>query len=165
VAKYLFFWGHQPTRDGSISKTCFSQWFEASFVIDGNHYSTAEHYMMAEKARLFGDEEIRSAILKSVHPKQAKDYGRKVRNFDPLLWEQQRLPIVVAGNLAKFQQNPALQSFLLGTGDRILVEASPVDKIWGIGLAADHPNATKPEKWPGLNLLGIALMEVRFQLS
>jgi ribA/ribD-fused uncharacterized protein len=165
MTKYLFFWGHQPTRDGSISKTCFSQWFAANFTIENHHYPTAEHYMMAEKARLFGDEEIRSAILTAVHPKQAKDYGRKVRNFDPVLWETQRLPIVVAGNLAKFQQNLPMQKFLLGTGDRLLVEASPVDKIWGIGLAADHPDAEYPEKWPGLNLLGIALMEVRSLLS
>ncbi len=165
MAKYLFFWGHQPTRDGSIAKTCLSQWFAASFTVEDREYLTAEHYMMAEKARLFGDEEIRSAILAATHPKQAKDYGRKVRNFDPVLWESQRLPIVVAGNLAKFQQNLPLQKFLLGTGDRILVEASPVDKIWGIGLAADHPDAESPEKWPGLNLLGVALMEVRSLLS
>jgi ribA/ribD-fused uncharacterized protein len=164
MTKYLFFWGHQPTRDGSISKTCFSQWFEANFMIDGIHYLTAEHYMMAEKAKLFGDEEVRSAILKSVHPKQAKDNGRKVRNFEASLWEAQRLSIVVAGNLAKFQQNPELQKFLVGTGDRTLVEASPVDKIWGIGLAADHPDAVNPDRWPGLNLLGIALMQVRSQI-
>jgi ribA/ribD-fused uncharacterized protein len=165
VAKYLFFWGHQPTRDGRrndlVAKTCFSQWFEAGFDIDNIYYPTAEHYMMAEKARLFADEEIRSKILVATHPKQAKDYGRKVRNFDPVLWEEQRLPIVTTGNLAKFQQNSGLREFLLGTNDRILVEASPVDKIWGIGLASDHPDAMYPEKWPGLNLLGIALMEVR----
>jgi ribA/ribD-fused uncharacterized protein len=165
VAKYLFFWGHQPTRDGSISKTCFSQWFEAGFMIEEIYYPTAEHYMMAEKAKLFGDEEVRSAILKSTHPKQAKDNGRKVRNFEASLWEAQRVSIVVAGNLAKFQQNPELQKFLVGTGDRILVEASPVDKIWGIGLAADHPDAANPERWPGLNLLGIALMQVRSQIG
>jgi ribA/ribD-fused uncharacterized protein len=165
VAKYLFFWGHQPTRDGSISKTCFSQWFAAGFTIESIHYPTAEHYMMAEKARLFGDEEVRSTILKSTHPKQAKDNGRKVRNFEANLWEAQRVPIVVAGNLAKFQQNPELQKFLVGTGDRILVEASPVDKIWGIGLAADHPDAASPERWPGLNLLGNALMQVRSILA
>jgi ribA/ribD-fused uncharacterized protein len=168
VAKYLFFWGHQPTRDGlrndSVTKTCFSQWFEAGFDIDDIHYPTAEHYMMAEKARLFADEEIRSKILTVQHPKQAKDYGRKVRNFDPTLWEKQRLSIVVEGNLAKFEQNLQLRTFLLGTGDRVLVEASPVDKIWGIGLAADHPDAMFPEKWPGLNLLGIALMEVRSRI-
>jgi ribA/ribD-fused uncharacterized protein len=164
VAKYLFFWGHQPTRNDSVTKTCFSQWFEAGFDIDDIHYPTAEHYMMAEKARLFADEEIRSKILTATHPKQAKDYGRKVRNFDPVLWEEQRLSIVVRGNLAKFEQNPDLREFLLGTGDRILVEASPVDKIWGIGLAADHPDAMFPEKWPGLNLLGIALMEVRSKI-
>jgi ribA/ribD-fused uncharacterized protein len=165
VAKYLFFWGHQSTRDGSVSKTCFSQWFQAGFTIDDVYYPTAEHYMMAEKARLFGDAEMRSQIINSTHPRQAKDFGRKVRNFDPVTWDTQRLPIVIAGNLAKFQQHPALQQFLVGTGDQVLVEASPVDKIWGIGLAADHPDAAHPEKWPGLNLLGIALMEVRCQIT
>lgn len=164
MAKYLFFWGHQPTSDGSVTKTCFSQWFGAGFTIQDVYYPTAEHYMMAEKARLFADEAIRLQILTATHPKQAKDYGRKVRNFDPVLWEEQRLSIVIRGNLAKFQQNPRPQEFLLGTGDRLLVEASPVDKIWGIGLAADHPDAVFPERWPGLNLLGIALMEVRSKI-
>lgn len=72
---------------------------------------------------------------------------------------------MVAGNLAKFAQNPALGEFLLGTGEQVLLEASPVDAVWGIGLAADHRDATRPAQWPGLNLLGFALMDVRAQLA
>jgi ribA/ribD-fused uncharacterized protein len=165
MPKYLFFWGHQPSRDGTITKACFSQWFEAGFVVGGDRYPTAEHYMMAEKARLFGDDECRTAILAAPHPHKAKSLGREVQNFEQAQWERQRLDIVVAANLAKFQQNPELLTFLLATGDRILVEASPVDRVWGNGLAADHPDAECPDKWPGLNLLGEALMQVRAKLK
>ena len=91
----------------------------------------------------------------------AKKLGRQVRNFDHARWEAARFDIVVRGNTAKFVQNEPLQSFLFGTGRRVLVEASPVDRIWGIGLAADDPRAMHPEQWRGLNLLGFALMAVR----
>jgi ribA/ribD-fused uncharacterized protein len=165
LEKYLFFWGHQPKKDGSITKSCFSQWFEAGFTVNDDYYPTAEHYMMAEKARLFADEEVRVKILAATHPSQVWNYGREVKNFDQIVWEEKRLAIVVAGNLAKFQQNPALKKFLLSTGDLVLVEASPQDKVWGIGLAANHPDAAFPEKWPGLNLLGIALMKVRNKIA
>jgi len=163
--KYLFFWGHTPPADGSVSKACFSQWFSSPFAIDGLHYPTAEHFMMAAKARLFGDRDIEEKILKPSHPKQAKELGRKVRDFDEATWIRERYRLVVEGNLAKFSQNAELRQFLLGTGKRVLVEASPHDRIWGIGLAADHPDAEKPAGWKGLNLLGFALMEVREALQ
>lgn len=159
-AKYVFFWGHQKPASG-VSKTCFSQWYESPFVVDGVTYLTAEHYMMAEKARLFGDEQTRAKIVASTNPADAKKLGREVAGFDDRRWTERRFDIVVAANLEKFRQNPDLKSFLLGTGDRVLVEASPVDKIWGIGLAADDPNAENPAAWNGLNLLGFALMQVR----
>jgi ribA/ribD-fused uncharacterized protein len=163
--KYLYFWGHQPSPDGSITKTCCSQWFAASFTLENVHYPTAEHYMMAEKARLFNDLATLQKILAVPHPHAAKALGREVQNFHPALWEEQRCQIVVRGNLAKFSQHSQLKNFLLNTGDRILVEASPIDKIWGIGLAADSPAAERPDRWPGLNLLGFALMAVRHQLQ
>lgn len=163
--KYLFFWGHQPERDGSVGKSCFSQWFAAPFEIDGIRYPTAEHYMMAEKARLFGDLAVLGQVLSAKTPAAAKALGRKVQNFDEAIWLTQRFEVVVAANAAKFAQNPAMQAFLCGTGDKVLVEASPVDRIWGIGLAADQPNAEHPAKWQGLNLLGFALMQVRSQLT
>ncbi|CAM1372058.1 NADAR family protein [Tenacibaculum xiamenense] len=163
--KFLFFWGHQPNKDGSISKSCFSQWWESSFEIDGVIYPTAEHYMMAGKARLFKDIEILQEILKVSHPHDAKKLGRKVKNFAPEIWDQHKFDIVVQANLAKFSQNPELKTFLLNTKDRIIVEASPVDPIWGIGMAADHPDVTTPNLWRGYNLLGYALMEVRDQIQ
>lgn len=162
--KYLFFWGHTPSRDGSVTKSCFSQWWESPFTVDGAKYATAEHFMMASKARLFGDTEILKAILACGHPKQAKELGRKVKGFDDAKWLAHRFDFVVQGNEAKFRQHPDLQGFLLGTGDRVLVEASPVDRIWGIGLAGDDPRANDPAQWRGLNLLGFALMEARRKL-
>jgi ribA/ribD-fused uncharacterized protein len=159
--EYLCFWGHAPSRDGSITKTCFSQWFDCPFTVEGIEYPTAEHWMMAEKARLFGDEKQLSAILSTPKPAAAKAFGRLVENFDPSVWNGKRSEIVVQGNVHKFSQNTDIQSFLLATGDKIIVEASSRDTIWGIGLGPENPLAQVPEKWRGLNLLGFALMEVR----
>lgn len=161
---YLCFWGHQPQPDGKIGPSCLSQWWSAPFQVDGIRYPTAEHFMMAEKARLFGDEATLNKIIATPHPREAKKLGRLVRGFAGDTWSEHRFGIVVRGNLAKFSQNEALTAFLLGTKQQVLVEASPVDKIWGIGLATDSPQATHPEQWPGLNLLGFALMKVRSAL-
>jgi hypothetical protein len=163
--KYLFFWGHQPDRDGSVGKGCLSQWWPAPFTLDGRTFATAEHYMMWGKAMLFGDEDSAERILAARHPKQAKDLGRGIADFDEQRWVEHRYRIVVAANLGKFDQNPDERKFLLGTGDRVLVEASPVDAIWGIGLAADDPCAQDPATWRGQNLLGRALVEVRAALG
>jgi len=163
--KFLFFWGHQPSADASVTKSCFSQWYAASFSVDGMLYRTAEHFMMAEKARLFGDQAIHERVLSASTPAQAKRLGRMVEGFKDETWLRERFEIVVRANCEKFSQNKALGQFLLDTGDRVLVEASPVDAIWGIGLAADHPDADRPHRWPGLNLLGFALMEVRQTLA
>jgi ribA/ribD-fused uncharacterized protein len=157
---YLFFWGHQPAKSG-ITAACFSQWYEAAFVVDGQHYPTAEHFMMAEKAALFGDHDIRSQVLRADSPGAAKALGRKVRGFDEAAWVANRFSIVVRANSAKFFQNPELNHFLQQTGSRVLVEASPVDRIWGIGMARDDEKANNPNLWHGLNLLGFALMQVR----
>lgn len=157
---YVFFWGHQRSKNG-VTASCFSQWYEAKFVVDRLVYLTAEHFMMAEKAALFGDQEIRDRILKARTPDAAKALGRKVRGFDDVLWLQHRFSIVLRANEEKFGQNPELHEFLNQTGNRILVEASPVDKVWGIGLAQDHKHAGDPNLWQGLNLLGFALMQVR----
>ncbi|MGN1411975.1 MAG: NADAR family protein [Oscillospiraceae bacterium] len=162
--KYLFFWGHRPNKDGSISKTCLSQWFDCSFTIDGFTYHTAEQYMMCQKAKLFDDEDIFKRILQANHPSEFKNLGRLVKNFNPTIWEKHRFQIVVDGNMAKFSQNPDLKEFLISTGDRVLVEASPYDKIWGIGLSANASNIENPHIWKGINLLGFALMKVREQL-
>ena len=163
--KYLFFWSHRPSKDGQITKNCLSQWWECDFEVDGTLYRSAEQFMMAEKARLFGDLLIREQIFQSKHPKQAKELGRKVSGFKQDIWINERYDIVKRGNLAKFSQNAELKEFLLKTGNRVLVEASPVDKIWGIGLSADDKDIENPHKWQGLNLLGFALMEVRDELE
>ncbi len=162
--KYLFFWGHQPSKDGVVTKSCFSQWWLADFVVADLTYRSTEHWMMAEKARLFADEDILSQILAASSPAEAKKLGRKISGFVPEVWEAHKFNIVQAGNQHKFSQHSELREFLLMTNDRVLVEASPVDAIWGIGLAADSPDAMNPPRWRGPNLLGFALMEVRDQL-
>lgn len=133
--------------------------------MDGITYPTAEHWMMAGKARLFNDTEMLEKIISAKSPKQVKAFGRQVRNFQPSVWEEKCYEIVLEGNIHKFEQNPELKEFLLGTKDRIIVEASPVDAIWGIGLSQDSDKATKPDLWRGKNLLGFALMETRKRLG
>jgi ribA/ribD-fused uncharacterized protein len=162
--KYLFFWGHQPQPDGSVGKGCFSQWWPAQFTVDGVTYPSAEHYMMTAKALLFGDAGMAAKIPSAPHPREAKALGRQVRGFSEERWAEHRFDLVVAGNVAKFGQHPELRDYLLTTGDRVLVEASPRDRVWGIGMAASNDLAMSPERWRGLNLLGFALMEARHQL-
>ncbi|AGL18616.1 NADAR family protein [Actinoplanes sp. N902-109] len=159
--KYLFFWGHQPERDGSAGAGCLSQWWAAPFTADGLVFATAEHYMMWRKATLFGDDAMAERVLAAPHPHAAKALGGRVSGFDQQTWDEHRFDIVVAGNCAKFGQHADLRAFLLRTGRRVLVEASPVDRIWGIGLARDDRAASDPARWRGLNLLGFALMQVR----
>jgi ribA/ribD-fused uncharacterized protein len=163
--KYLFFWGHGASSSGVIERECLSQWWLAPFVVDSKLYPTAEHFMMAAKARLFGDVETCERILQSPSPDVAKRLGREVRGFDEKIWVETRFRIVVTGSTAKFRQNPKLRDFLLATKDRVLVEASPLDRIWGIGLSSDDSKADNPELWRGLNLLGFALMEARRALA
>ncbi|MCI2260999.1 NADAR family protein [Xanthomonas indica] len=163
--KFVHFWGHTPKQPGAIDRSCFSQWFEAPFVLDSVTYPTAEHYMMAGKARLFGDHAACARILAAAHPGEVKAIGREIQGFDESTWRDARMQLVIAGNLGKFGQHAALKTVLLETGDRVLVEASPVDRIWGIGLAADDPRAADPTTWQGENLLGFALMQVRRQLA
>ncbi|WP_324670763.1 NADAR family protein [Hymenobacter sp. GOD-10R] len=159
--KYLFFWGHQPSKSGELTASCFSQWWNAPFVVDNVRYNTAEHWMMAQKALLFHDTAVFEKVLVAKTPGEAKTLGRQVRNFDEPLWLEKRFEIVVTGCLHKFGQHQDLRDFLLNTKNRVLVEASPVDRIWGIGLAADDEKAENPKRWNGLNLLGFALMEAR----
>lgn len=141
--KYVFFWGHQHSK-GGITASCFSQWYGAPFVVDGQRYPTAEHFMMAEKAALFGDPETRAEVLHAPHPGATKALGRQVRGFDEAAWLKSRFSIVVRANEAKFAQNPELGGVLQKTWARILVEASPVDSVWGIGLAQDDEKVNNP---------------------
>jgi ribA/ribD-fused uncharacterized protein len=161
TTKYLFFWGHTPKQSGVVGAECLSQWYPAPFEVDGLRFATAEHYMMWGKARLFGDAPVAEKVLAAGHPQQVKALGRTIAGFDEARWAAERLAIVTAGNVEKFWQHPDLLAFLLGTRNRVLVEASPLDRIWGIGLAATDERAHDPEQWQGLNLLGVALMAAR----
>lgn len=163
--KYLHFWGHRPQRDGSVGAGCLSQWWPSPFTVDGVEYATAEHWMMAGKARLFGDADAERRALAAGHPRTAKSVGRTVRGFDEDLWAAARFELIAQGSVHKFGQHPDLRRFLLGTAGRVLVEASPLDRVWGIGLAAGDPGADDPSAWRGLNLLGFALMEARSRLA
>ena len=155
----LLFYGHKVTNP--VTETCLSQWYPCEFVVDGVTYTSAEQYMMAEKSKLFGDKEIRTQILNTSDPRKCKALGRKVKNFNKDLWNQNKIQIVSKGNQEKFMQNDVLKQFLLSTGDKVLVEASPTDRIWGIGLGKNNPDALDPAKWRGKNLLGFSLMNVR----
>ncbi|MTG98268.1 DUF1768 domain-containing protein [Myroides sp. BIT-d1] len=163
--KYVFFWGHQKSKSGLITSSCFSQWWSSPFAVDGQVYVSTEHWMMAQKALLFNDVEIYNRIMQAKSPMEMKALGREVKGFKEDVWVENRYAIVVEGNYHKFNQNADLKEFLLNTKNRILVEASPVDTIWGVGLAADNEKINNPMQWNGLNLLGFALMEVRYLLA
>ena len=158
--EFLFFWGHTNKYD-YITKSCLSQWYPAQFVIDSITYRCTEQWMMAEKARVFGDEYNRKKILEAKDPKEMKSLGRQVQNFNADVWNEKAREIVTKGNIAKFSQNPELKTFLLNTGDMVLVEASPYDKIWGIGMGRDDASVKNPHNWKGTNWLGCCLMEAR----
>jgi ribA/ribD-fused uncharacterized protein len=161
---YCFFWGHHAHDGAAVGKWCLSQWWPVPFVVDGITYPSAEHYMMAGKARLFRDERTLREILAAPSPAAAKKLGRAVQGFDESVWRKHRSGLVVGGNLAKFGQHAELRSLLLGIEEDVIVEASPRDTIWGIGMGAANPAARDPRRWRGENLLGFALMEVRARL-
>jgi ribA/ribD-fused uncharacterized protein len=148
--RFTFFWSGP-----------FSQWFKSGFTVDGQHYVTAEQYMMAEKARLFRDEEERHNILSTADAREQKRLGRLVRNFDADRWNAVARDVVYVGNRAKFAAHPELLAKLLATEGTTLVEASPEDCIWGIGLAEDDPNAHDRATWCGTNWLGEVLTRLR----
>lgn len=152
---FTFFW--QPDSP-------FSQWYPSRFTVEGIDFVCAEQFMMHGKARLFGDVQTANEILAAQEPRAHKALGREVRGFDEPRWRAQREEIVYAGNLAKFTQNPPLLEALLATAGSRLVEASPTDLVWGIGLAAEHPDATNPARWRGANLLGEILTGLRDEL-
>ena len=148
---FVFFWSGWP-----------SQWHPAAFTVEGVRYACTEQFMMAEKARLFGDDEALRQILATDSPREHKALGRAVRGFDETRWADACREVVYRGNLAKFSQSPDLKALLLATGSQTLAEASPTDRIWGIGLAAEDPRATDRSAWRGKNWLGEALMRVRW---
>lgn len=142
----------------------FSQWYRCSFTASEVTFNCAEQYMMHGKAVLFGDAEVAAQIIATAHPKQQKALGRKVKNFDDKVWKREREAIVLAGSRLKYTQNPELKELLLATAGTELVEASPYDRIWGIGLSAKDPRAQDPATWKGQNLLGKILTKLREEL-
>ncbi len=159
---FLFFWGNTSNQ---VDKSCLSQWWKSDFQVSIYKYCCMEQYMMAEKARLFDDKLSEEKIMKETDPKKIKELGRNVKNFDEDLWNRHKYSIVLNGNYFKFIQNKELLDYLLSTKNKILVEASPYDRVWGIGLSAENKDAYHPNLWKGENLLGFALMEVRNELS
>ena len=146
---------HNPDEENGY----LSNWYLSDFYVDNIMFSSMEQYMMYQKALLFKDDEIAKEILNEVDPKNIKALGRKIKNFNSVIWDQAKLKIVVDGNYYKFTQNEDLKKQLLDTNYNVIVEASPLDKIWGIGI--DSNDALSGEEWKGQNLLGIALMIVR----
>jgi len=142
----------------------FSQWHPSTFVIDGVTYNCAEQYMMAEKARLFGDTTREAMIMASSVPSDQKRYGRMVKGFDNDKWLANAFDIVKRASRAKYSQNTLLLKTLLATGTKTIVEASPEDRLWGIGLRKADPRAQRRETWRGKNWLGQVLTEVREEL-
>ena len=142
---------------------CCSQWYPSTFEYRGVTYTSAEQWMMAMKALCMNDDISYAKIMKSSDPQYIKQLGRKVKNYDDKKWSKQRYDVVVLGNYLKFNQNSELREWLINTNDQLIVEASPIDKIWGIGLSVEDARAGKD--WQGDNLLGKAIMEVREKLN
>lgn len=165
---FLPFYGHWVKSE--VGSTCLSQWYPApisvSYKGEQLKLATAEHFMMFTKCLTFlskdkANEEILQRIIQSTDPKDVKGLGRQIKGFDEPTWDARKFQFVVQGNKLKFTQNPELGKFLKSTGNLVLVEASPYDRIWGIGLDKNDRDVARPSKWRGENLLGFALMEVR----
>lgn len=147
---YHFFWGG-----------VFSQWHKEEFYVYGTRYNCAEQFMMAMKAITFNDVDTFTRIMNATEPRRQKALGREVKNFVPEVWDRLSPIIVFKGSVEKFKQNYYLLEELAKTGDKILVEASPHDKIWGIGLTEEQAKVTPRSEWPGENRLGNILTEVK----
>ena len=149
--KHVLFWG-----------SVFSNWATARFVVDGNEFRTSEQYFMYMKAKTFKDEEIAQEILKyGTNPKEAKKLGRKVKNYDDAVWNVKRYDIMYDAIKYKFDANPQMKEELMSYHGKSFVEASPYDKVWGIGICEDDAEADDESMWKGTNLLGKALTELR----
>jgi ribA/ribD-fused uncharacterized protein len=152
--EFHFFW-----------KGPLSQWFKRTFVVDGVKYNCAEQYMMSQKAILFKDELALRKIMEATNPYDQKAYGRNVEFFEVGVWEAVAKDIVFKGNYEKFTQHADLKELILSTGDKTLVEASPYDKLWGIGIVETDPRALNRYQWPGRNWLGEVLTNVKNKIK
>lgn len=156
--QFVFF--HKPEEENGY----LSNWYMRDFSIDGKTYCCAEQYMMEQKALLFADYASAEKIMQTNDPQEMQSLGRGVSNFVPVEWNGRKQLIVYRALMAKFEQNPDLCGWLVATGTATLVECSRSDKVWGVGLSADSPDITNPDKWRGQNLLGFTLQAVRTDL-
>lgn len=161
---FLFFYGHTNDKK-EVTKSSLSQWYIKDFRDNDLVFNCMEKYMMYNKALLFDDKDIANEILNNNQPKAIKELGRKVKNFNDEIWDKMKYKIVFTGNYYKFSQNTDLRNFLISTKNKVLVEASPYDKVWGIKMKYDDENIENPFYWKGENLLGFALMEVRYEIK
>lgn len=144
-------------------RQAFSNWHHSpdQLIMRGLSFDHSEGAFMAMKAWFFMDLDAVAACHAEKDPCAVKAIGRTIRGYDDAAWSLVRLGFMAYVNLLKYRQNPEMAAELLGTGDRTLVEASPVDQVWGVGLAEDDPLIQSPSNWRGTNLLGVALMQVR----
>jgi ribA/ribD-fused uncharacterized protein len=153
--EFYFFWKHE-----------FGQWTKREIVdLLGRRYNCCEQYMMFHKALLLGDFEVATVIMSEQDPKEQQALGRKARGYRQDVWEANRIRIVYEGNMLKFTQHQDLRKRLLDTFPRLLVEASPSDCVWGVGLSEDNPLILNPRNWRGMNLLGAVLTCVRDEIA
>lgn len=152
----VFFYG-EKRANGAFSN------FSPHPIVDhaGRRFPTGEHYFHYRKALLFGDHVTALQILYADTPLAAKKLGAKVVGFDQVTWDANREVIMFDTVALKARQHPEVRDLLLGTGDNIIAEAAPLDRIWGIGVGAIRAAEMAPDTWPGLNLLGAAWMKVR----
>ncbi len=141
----------------------FSQHYLVKIEVDGKTFNCSEQYYMYCKALTFGDTFIAECILNSSSPSEQKQLGKRVKNFNPTVWHTISPQVVESANYAKFTQSEELKS--LNTYPKVLVEASPYDRIWGVGLSLSDSRIRNELNWRGHNLLGKILMGVRQRIS
>lgn len=154
--KHVAFWG-----------SAFSNFYPCSFTEGGKVWKNSEQCFMAKKAKFFGDEEMYNAILNSETPKEAKKYGRLVKNFDANKWTEVCFDKMYEACYAKFSQNSELKELLLSSDfeGKGFVEGSPYDAIWGVKMVWRNPDIDNEENWQCQNLLGKVLNKVREDLK
>ena len=163
----VFFWSQKSKTNNGLGEECLSNWYPCEFIdpITKIKYFNTEQWMMEKKADLFKDRKIQEQILRTKDPKTCKDLGRKVKKFNKNIWFKNCKLIVKSGCFLKFSQNEKLKNYLLSTSNRLIVEASPYDCIWGIGMSEECAKKTDIHEWSGKNYLGECLMKVRNMLK
>lgn len=139
----------------------FSNWRAGKITLDGFDYSCGEQRMMHCKAALFGDLAASERVLASPSPWSQKQIGRSIRGYDEAVWEDDRMPMMIEIVFQKAIQDDSTRAHLMATGTAVIVEASPHDPVWGIGLSENDPASLDPSLWKGRNLLGRAWMAAR----